>query len=109
MNELDQTLLVRCLEEQPRGWEDFVDRFMGLVVHVIDHTVQMRGIHCDGEQRDQLCEEVFTILHHDSFRLLREFDGQCSLTTYMTVIARRIIVRMLLNRNVMTTAANKAA
>jgi RNA polymerase sigma-70 factor (ECF subfamily) len=109
MNELDQTLLVRCLEEQPRGWEDFVDRFMGLVVHVIDHTVQIRGINFDDEQRDRLCEDVFLILYHDSFRLLREFDGQCSLTTYMTVIARRIIVRMLLNRNVMTTATTRKA
>ena len=109
MNELDQTLLVRCLEEQPRGWEDFVDRFMGLVVHVIDHTVQIRGINIDDEQRDRLCEEVFTILHHDSFRLLCEFDGQCSLTTYMTVIARRIIVRLLLNRNINTTVTTRKA
>jgi len=105
MNELDQTLLVRCLEEQPRGWEDFVDRFMGLVVHVIDHTVHIRGLNIDDGQRDRLCEDVFTILYHDSFRLLREFDGQCSLTTYMTIIARRIIVRLLLNRNVHTTVS----
>jgi len=109
MNELDQTLLVRCLEGQPRGWEDFVDRFMGLVVHVIDHTVNIRGINIDDEQRDRLCEDVFTILHHDSFRLLCEFDSQCSLTTYMTVIARRIVVRLLLNRNINATTTTRAA
>ena len=98
MNELDQAILVRCLEGQPRGWEDFVDRFLGLVVHVIDHTVRVREIPIDTEQRDGLCEDVFAILYHDSFRILREFDGECSLTTYMTIIARRIVVRLLLNR-----------
>jgi RNA polymerase sigma-70 factor (ECF subfamily) len=103
MNELDQAILTRCLEGQPRGWEDFVDRFMGLVVHVIDHTVQVRSLTINDEQRDRLCEDVFTIFDHDSFRLLREFDGQCSLTTYMTIIARRIIVRLLLNRKVVAS------
>ena len=101
MNELDQAILSRCLEGQPRGWEDFVDRFMGLVLHVIDHTVQVRGLSIDDERRDLLCEDVFAILDHDSFRLLHEFDGQCSLTTYMTIIARRIVVRLLMNRKAM--------
>ena len=112
MNELDQVLLTRCLESQPRGWEDFVDRFLGLVVHVIDHTVQVRDLLIDAEQRDRICEDVFVILHHDSFRLLHEYDGQCSLTTYMTIIARRIVVRLLLNRNataIATTTRRTAA
>lgn len=103
MNELDQAILTRCLESQPRGWEDFVDRFLGLVVHVIDHTVQVRDLPIDDERRDRLCEDVFTILDHDSFRLLREFDGQCSLTTYMTIITRRIVVRLLLNSKTKAT------
>ena len=109
MNELDQVILTRCLEEQSRGWEDFVDRFLGLVVHVINHTVQVRGLPIDSEQRDRLCEDVFTILNHDSFRLLREFDGQCSLTTYMTIITRRIIVRLLLNRKAKAIATTTRA
>ena len=82
---------------------------MGLVMHVIDHTVQIRDLTIDDEQRDRLCEDVFTILHHDSLRLLCEFDAQCSLATYMTIIARRIIVRLLLNRNVNTTTTTRKA
>jgi len=109
MNELDHTLLLRCVEEQPRGWEDFVDRFMGLVVHVIDHTGQIRDTNINDEQRDRLCEDVFRILYHDSFRILREYDGQCSLTTYLTIIVRRIVVRLLMNRNVNTTAQARRA
>ena len=109
MNELDHAVLVRCLEGQPRGWEDFVDRFMGLVVHVIDHTFQVRDMTIDDEQCDRLCEDVFTILYHDSFRLLREFDGQCTLTTYMTIVARRIVVRLLLNQKLKAATTTQRA
>ncbi|MCL2347370.1 MAG: hypothetical protein FWC50_03815 [Planctomycetaceae bacterium] len=97
VNELDIELLTRCVEEGPRGWEDFVDRFMGLVVHVIDHTLQMRGLHLDEAEREMFCEEVFSAICHDSFHLLRNFDGKCLLTTYMTIVVRRIVVRLLLN------------
>lgn len=109
MHELDQKLLTNCLENQPRGWEDFVDRFMGLVVHVIDHTVQIRGLSVDEDECCRICENVFAILHHDSFRLLREFEGQSSLTTYMTIVVRRIVVRLLLNRKPTVAGSRFAA
>ena len=32
LSEIDRSLLQRCLARKPRAWEDFVDRFMGLVV-----------------------------------------------------------------------------
>ena len=98
VNELDMELLARCVDEGPRGWEDFVDRFMGLVVHVIDHTLHVRGLSLDDTERDVFCEEVFSAIYHDSFRLLRNFDGKCQLTTYMTILVRRIAVRLLLNK-----------
>lgn len=109
LNELDQTILTRCIEVEPRGWEDFVDRFMGLVMHVIDHSVQVRGLQISPEDRDLLCENVFATLYHDKFRLLREYDGRCSLTTYMTVLVRRIAVRMLLNRKTAYASEKQAA
>ena len=109
INKLDQELLTRCTEGQTRGWEDFVDRFMGLAMHVIDHCVQVRSQQITPEERDQLCENVFVTLYHDSFRLLREFDGQCSLTTYMTVVVRRIVVRLLLNRKPARESAKRIA
>jgi len=97
------------MEGQPRGWEDFVDRYMGLTLHVIDHTTQVRNLPIDDEQRDRLCEDVFTVINHDAFRLLREFDGRCSLTTYMTILTRRIVVRLLRNRAAQTSTALRRA
>jgi RNA polymerase sigma-70 factor (ECF subfamily) len=98
-NHLDNTLLTRCLERQDRAWEDFVDRFLGLVLHVIDHTVSKREVRLRTEDRNTLCEQVFAALAHDQFRLLREFKARSSLTTYLSVIVRRIVVRLLLNQS----------
>ena len=98
-NHVDNTLLERCLARQNRAWEDFVDRFLGLVLHVIDHTVCKREIQIQTEERHVMCERVFAALAHDQCRLLREYKAHSSLTTYLSVIVRRIVVRSLLNQS----------
>ena len=80
------------------AWEEFVDRFMGLVVHVVNHSAQARSIRLAVEDRDDLCAEVFLAIVKDDFAFLRRFRGQASLATYLTVVARRVVVRRLLEQ-----------
>lgn len=98
LSEIDRNLLERCLERKPRAWEDFVDRFMGLVVHVVSHTARARSIRLTTADQDDLCAEVFLAALKNDFALLRNFRGKSSLATYLTVVARRIVVRELLSR-----------
>jgi RNA polymerase sigma-70 factor, ECF subfamily len=105
LSEFDRSLLDRCLARAPKAWEDFVDRYMGLVVHVINHSAQCRSIRLTSQDREDLCAEVFLAIIRDDFATLRQFRGQSSLATYLTVIARRVVVRELLRR----TAANGSA
>lgn len=98
LSEIDRNLLERCLTRQPRSWEDFVDRFMGLVIHVVNHTARARSLRLAPEDREDLCSEVFMAIVANDFSSLRQFRGQCSLATYLTVIARRVIVRELLGK-----------
>ncbi|HVA44796.1 MAG TPA: sigma-70 family RNA polymerase sigma factor [Pirellulales bacterium] len=105
LSEIDRSLIERCLARAPRAWEDFVDRFMGLVVHVINHSAQCRSIRLTLQDREDLCAEVFLALVRDDFAILRHFRGQSSLATYLTVVARRVVVRELLRR----VAANGSA
>lgn len=98
LSEIDRNLLERCLQGKPRAWEDFVDRFLGLVVHVVNHTAQARSVRLTPEDRDDLCSEVFLAVLKNDFALLRNFRGGSSLATYLTVVARRIVVRQLLAR-----------
>jgi RNA polymerase sigma-70 factor, ECF subfamily len=95
LSEIDRNLLERCLQRKPRAWEDFVDRFMGLMIHVINHTAQSRGMQISPEDRDDLCASVFLVMVDNDLAVLRNFRRQCSLATYLTVVARRIVVREL--------------
>jgi RNA polymerase sigma-70 factor (ECF subfamily) len=95
LSEIDRSLLDRCLNRKARAWEDFVDRFMGLVVHVINHTAQCRSINLSAADREDLAGEVFLAIIENDMAVLRHFRGKSSLATYLTVIARRVVVRKL--------------
>jgi len=98
LSEIDRNLVQRCLSHKTRAWEDFVDRFMGLVIHVINHTAQCRSIRLTKDDRDDLAGEVFLTLVKDDFAVLQRFRGESSLATYLTVVARRVVVHQLLGR-----------
>jgi RNA polymerase sigma-70 factor (ECF subfamily) len=98
LSDIDRNLLRRCLARKPRAWNDFVDRFVGLVVHVINHTAQSRSIRLSREDREDLAADVFLAIVKDDFTLLRRFRGESSLATYLTVVARRVVVRQLLTK-----------
>ncbi|HZZ28647.1 MAG TPA: sigma-70 family RNA polymerase sigma factor [Pirellulales bacterium] len=103
LSEIDRNLLSRCLSRQPRAWEDFVDRYMGLVLHVIDHSTQSRGLRIAPHDREDLVGEVFLMIVKGDFAVLRRFRAESSLATYLTVITRRVVInRLLHNRNVHT-------
>lgn len=105
LSDVDRSLLDRCLSRQPHSWEDFVDRFTGLVMHVINHSAQSRSIRLVRQDFEDLAADVFLGILRDDFALLRRFRGQSSLATYLTVIARRVVVRELLSRKQVTALA----
>ncbi|MFQ5731387.1 MAG: RNA polymerase sigma factor [Planctomycetaceae bacterium] len=98
LTEIDRNLLKRCIGREPGAWKDFVDRFVGLFTHVIHHVAHSRSIRVSQPDVDDLCAEVFVQLIADDFKILRRFQGNASLATYLTVIARRVVVRALSHR-----------
>lgn len=98
LTEIDRNLLKRCLAEEPGAWKDFVDRFMGLFVHVVNHTAHARSVRLNPEDVDDLCAEIFLVLLDDDYAVLQRFRGQSSLATYLTVIARRVVVHGIIRR-----------
>ena len=109
LSEIDRRLLERCLAHRPGAWEDFTDRFLGLVVHVVSHTSQARAIRLSSHDLEDFCAEVFLAIVKDDFAVLRNFRGQSSLATYLTVIARRVVVRSLVKRQTAARLAQAAA
>jgi RNA polymerase sigma-70 factor, ECF subfamily len=95
LSEIDKNLLDRCLQAKPRAWEDFVDRFMGLIVHVVNHNAQCQGMQLSAHERDDLCASVFLAIVDNDLAVLRNFRRRCSLATYLTVVARRTVIHEL--------------
>jgi RNA polymerase sigma-70 factor (ECF subfamily) len=95
---VDRALLQRCLNRQPGAWNDFVDRFLGLIYHVISHTAHLRSIPLRPEDTEDLAAEVLLQIVANDYAVLRQFKGHASLATYLTVIARRICVHELARR-----------
>ncbi|MHB1425004.1 MAG: RNA polymerase sigma factor [Gemmataceae bacterium] len=98
LTNLDRDLLKRCLAHQPGAWNDFVDRFLGLVYHVIHHTAHLRSTPLRPEDVEDLASEVLLQIVSSDYAVLRQFRGNSSLATYLTVITRRICVHELARR-----------
>jgi RNA polymerase sigma-70 factor (ECF subfamily) len=95
----DRSLLQRCLAQQPGAWNDFVDRFLGLIYHVVHHTAHLRSSPLRPEDVEDLAAEILVQIIANDYAVLRQFRGQSSLATYLTVIARRICVHELAQRS----------
>jgi RNA polymerase sigma-70 factor (ECF subfamily) len=111
LSDIDRNLLDRCLAGKPRAWEDFVDRFTGLIIHVVNHTARSRSIMLTSADREDLVADVLLALVRDNFAVLRRFRAKSSLATYLTVIARRVVVRKLVETrggNMLGTGADVA-
>ena len=97
--EIDRKLLQQCLSREPHAWETFVDRFLGLILHVVRHTAKSRSLPISAQDEEDLVAEFFVTVVRDDFALLRRFRLQSSLATYLGVVARRVVVRELLRRS----------
>ena len=95
---VDRDLLKRCLNKDAGSWNDFVDRFLSLIYHVIGYTAHLRSVRVSPEDKEDVAAEVLLKIVENGFQVLREFRGQASLATYLTVIARRIAIRELARR-----------
>ena len=109
LSDVDRQLLDRCLSGSPRAWENFVDRFLGLVIHVANHTAQIRGMQLQPASRDDLVADVFVAILANDYAPLRRFQRNCSLATYLSVIARRVIVRKLISQAATASLPNEAS
>lgn len=109
LHQVDQDLLRALIADDPQAWPAFVDRFLGLVSHVVAHAADCRGVRLTAPDREDLVAEVFKSLLEREKAVLRRFQGRSSLATYLTVVARRVVVRRLMSRAGLAPAPHFAA
>jgi RNA polymerase sigma-70 factor (ECF subfamily) len=98
LTSVDRNLLQHCLNREPGAWNDFVDRYIGLIYHVVHHTSHLRSVTLRPEDVEDIAAEVLLGLVANDYAALRQFRGHSSLATYLTVIARRICIHELVKR-----------
>jgi len=98
LTSVDNQLLQRCIRRERGGWNDFVDRFLGLIYHVIHFTAYHRSVPLQPEEVEDVAADVLLAVVANDYAVLRQFRGQASLATYLTVIARRVCVQALVKK-----------
>ncbi len=96
---LDQALVQRCLEHKPGAWSAFVDRFLGLIYHVVQHTSHLRSFTLRPEDAEDVAAEILLQIVANDYAVLRHFRGESSLASYLTVIARRACIHEFIKRS----------
>ncbi len=94
----DKKLLQRCLNREPGAWNDFVDRYLSLIYHVIHHTSHLRSVTLRPEDVEDVAAEILLEIVAKDYHVLRQFRGNSNLATYLTVIARRTCIHELVKR-----------
>jgi len=92
---VDVAILQACLAGQPGAWDGFVDRFAGLLGHVVTRCGVQRQMALSETDRDDVVAEILAELLHNDAAVLRAFTGRASLMTYLIVISRRVAVRSM--------------
>jgi RNA polymerase sigma-70 factor (ECF subfamily) len=101
----DRDLLDSLLGGDAEAWPLFVDRFLGLISHVVTHAADCRGVRLTPVDREDLIADVFvTFLERDK-TVLRRFQGRSALHVYLSVVARRVVVRRLMQKAGQTPVA----
>jgi RNA polymerase sigma-70 factor, ECF subfamily len=98
LTDVDRELLQRLVAKKAGAWNDFVDRYLSLIYHAIHHTAHLRSARLTPEDVEDIAAEVLVQLITGDYKALREFKGSASLSTYLTVIARRICVHEITRR-----------
>lgn len=93
--DLDRRLIERLLAKDQLAWQQFVDRFLGTVLHTIRHVAHLRSMTIGTHEVDDLAADFFKLTLDNDCALLRRFRGRSSLATYLVVIARRFVVNKM--------------
>ena len=80
----------RCVRKEKQAWDEFVNRYSGLIYTYIRHTLRLKGMHSQREESTgELFQEIIFSLVKDDCRKLRSFKGinGCSLASWLRLLA----------------------
>jgi len=94
-NRDDLELVQRCVSGEPGAWRQFVDRFAPTVRALARRYLRLHGQMPDSAELDDVLQDVFLALTRREFRLLKNYDPTYTFKTYLGVITRTEVHRIL--------------
>lgn len=94
----DGAFACACIAREPGAWERFVSRYAPLIVTVARRCLRSRGLNPAPEDVDDICENTFLAFVRDDYALLRKYNSEFALSTYVGVVARTHASRFLRKR-----------
>lgn len=88
--------LTGCLEGRKEAWDQFVERYAGVVHAGVRRTLSGPSGSPGTDDIHDCVQEVFVRLVKDDYRALRRFDPErASIVTWLTVVARNVTIDFL--------------
>lgn len=84
----ESDLVRRCVEGDEAAWAQFVERYGRVAVHVIVRRLRMHGVPPSPPVVDDICAETFRAFIEDDHKLLRRYNPQFALATWVGIVAR---------------------
>lgn len=94
-NDDDVELLARCIAEEPGAWVEFVKRFAPTAKAVARRYLKLHGRPPDDGVLDDIVQDVFVAITRRHYRLLKNYDPRYTFKTYLGVITRTEVHRLL--------------
>ncbi len=93
--ETDKQLIAQLIARDGAAWRQFVEQYQGLVFARIRTTAEECRRSLDVACIEDLCADVFSGLLANDAAALKNFRGESSLATWLSVIARRTCLKYL--------------
>lgn len=104
----DKALAQSLLAGEGDSWERFVDRFSGFVATITRRLLASHGAGASSADVEDITENVFLALMENDFHLLRRYDPNHKLATYLGVITRTQCHRWLRSRKAVASLGEEA-
>ena len=91
----ENELLEGCILGEKEAWDEFVESYSSLIYFHIHRCLCAHAVQAKREDVEDLYHSVFQTLLEDDRRRLRQFEGRCSLASWIQIITSRTVIDSL--------------
>lgn len=91
----DKKLIQDCIKQDKKSWDLFVERYSKLIYSTLHHVLGEKGFTDKKDIVDELFNETFVALMKDNAKKLQQFQGRCSLASWIRLITTNVAIDYL--------------